>query len=255
MTPVCPACRGQLTLDSYRCPRCGLAVRPTCSECGEPLTAGTDSCWRCAAPLDTPLLGATATATAVLEAPTEVAVVTPPRVRRRHPVRRFVLGVIALAIAVVCALIAFEMFKPRRTSVGAFVARDVPGQFTVEVPARWELVIDRGNAAFDDPDHPDGALGMRVVRTKGSVGETRKNLTQIEHGIYPSFEPLAAASYVTVDKHAALAYRFVAEGTLYEQWFVQRPKGMFRIDLYARGDVGDDIHAIGEHVASTFHAL
>jgi hypothetical protein len=54
MTPVCPACRAPVRLDSFACGRCGLAIRPTCGQCSEPLTVGMTSCWRCSAEINEP---------------------------------------------------------------------------------------------------------------------------------------------------------------------------------------------------------
>ncbi len=56
MTPVCPACRAPVRLDSFACGRCGLAMRPTCGQCSEPLTVGMTSCWRCHAEITEPSL-------------------------------------------------------------------------------------------------------------------------------------------------------------------------------------------------------
>jgi hypothetical protein len=47
MRAVCPACRTAVSLSSYVCPRCGLAMRPTFQRCAEPVMVGLFACGRC----------------------------------------------------------------------------------------------------------------------------------------------------------------------------------------------------------------
>jgi len=259
MTPVCPACRGQLAIDAFRCPRCGLAVRPTCSECGEPLTPSVDACWRCEARLDeAPLLAAplpAPSATAVLEAPAYVARDTPVGPRQRHRIRRFVVTPLALALCVVLALLAYETFRPRFAEPVLMHERSIGNEFAVDVPARWEVTVDPSAVVFDDPDQPDGARGMRVVRMKDSLADARKQLTAIDRDLVPSYRSLRVPINTTVGGHAAFRSVFAGDGSVVEQWFVQHGKGTLRIDLYARPDLADDMRALDEHIITTFREL
>lgn len=266
MTPVCPACRGQLSLDAYRCPRCGLAVRPTCSECGEALTAGIDACWRCAAPIEqAPIVSDYAVApaspaTAVLEAPAYVAVHAPPaRARRsRHRVRRFVLLPVLLTVVLALALLAYEVGAPRPRPVDAsgvlLNERSLPRSFRVDVPLRWEFVVDGGTSVFTDPDQPGSSHGMRIVKSDEPLAKVKTKLAKIDADLVSDYEPVRTVT-AEIDGRPALRHDFTGTDTVYQQWWVARGKGTFRIDMFARPDFADEARTLDERIVATFHEL
>jgi hypothetical protein len=258
MTPVCPACRGQLSLDAYRCPRCGLAVRPTCSSCGEPLSRDTDACWRCASRLDeAPTIGTNAVA--VLEAPPVVAVAPPHIVKRkRHRVRRFVLWPIVVAVVLVAAMLAFEMTRPRPAVVDASTTllheQVLPRAFSVEVPLRWEFITDPSGATFTDPDEPNASVGVRVVAMKESLAQARRSLAKIDRDLVAGYRPMRTRTTM-VDGRPAFRHDFVGEDSVVDQFFVQRGQQTFRIDFYMPADLADAYRPVDDRIITTFREL
>jgi len=201
-----------------------------------------------------PVTPVTVAPTAVLDAPAPPAIEVTPAAGSKHRVRRFVVTPLVVALTFVLALLAYETFRPRTGAV-LMHARQIGNAFVVDVPTRWEVTPDPTAVVFADPDQPDGALGMRVVRMKESITDARKRLAAIDRDLVAGYRVLRPAASTTVDGRPAFRDDFAGDDTVVEQWFVQHGKGTFRIDLFARPDLADDMRTLGTRIIPTFREL
>ena len=134
--------------------------------------------------------------------------------------------------------------------------QSLAGSFSVDVPLRWEFVVgDPRTAVFTDPDQPDSSHGMRVIAANESLAKAHADLKKLDGDLVSSYRPIRTVTGIEVGGRPAFRHDFTGDGTAVEQWWVQRGKGTFRIDLFARPDLAEETQELDERIVSTFREL
>jgi hypothetical protein len=174
----------------------------------------------------------------------------------RHRLRRFVALPLLVSMVIVLALLAYEVGLPRRAAdvrLHQFVLRRA---FSLDVPLRWAFVVDDPRTTvFTDPDQPDTSHGVRVVTSIDPLDKVRKRLAGVGRQLVGAYRPVDTVTGLRVDGRPAFRHDFVGKDTVVQQWWVQRGKGTFRIDLWVRPDFAEETRALHERIVRSFHEL
>jgi hypothetical protein len=258
-----------MALDVPLCGRCGLAVRPTCANCGEALAAGDVACRRCREPLEVMASPRATVATAVaVEPDVHVAteVVAPPLVpvarkrrRRRGVALRVVVIAIVAGVLVAAGLLALELVAPRPAVPIGLVHRAYPDMgMAISAPEGWVASTgpdkQRPVVEFFEPDldRHAGQRGFRVAVEKAKLADARKAVAADVRRGGPGFRSIDVAGGLAADGHAAFRYEYVDHATYIEQWWVARPGGTFRIEFWAPLSDQSNTTALAQQIVDTF---
>ena len=257
---ICPACRSAIPLDAALCGRCGLAVRPTCSNCGEVLASGDVACRRCRERIEAPPSEPVYAARVV--APPQTVTLVPrvavqkPRVAEGKRSRSAVavqLLVIAVVAGVVVAggLLALELFAPRSEAPFDLVHRSYPALgFSLSRPNNWVESLHGATLVVSEPD--GAARGIRVVAERKTLAAAHSAVSGEMRKPPGSRDPIALSDAMSVDGHAAFRYSFAEGGRFVEQWWIERPGGTFRVEFWAPQSAERDEGLFAGQIIATF---
>lgn len=248
---ICPACRSAIPLDAALCSHCGLAVRPTCSNCGEVLGSGDVVCRRCREPIDAPPSEPIRVAqpATVAVAP---RVATQPRVRRRRSsvVAQLVVIAVVAGVLVTGGLLALEVFAPRSLAPFDLVHRSYPALgFSLSRPSTWRENV-RGNVVA--VAQPDNARGFRVVASKQTLAAAHVSVAAQIRKPPRGVDPIALSDALTVDTQPAFRYTFNSGGRYVQQWWIRKPGGTFLFEFSTAQGAEADAGKLAEQIVDTF---
>lgn len=248
-----------MPLDASLCGRCGLAVRPTCANCGEPLLPGRDSCPRCREPVQAPLASTTPAAIA-----TEVGTaVAPPavRTRRRGGFARFVFIAVVAGLLVAVGLIALELVVQRPAPPSGLVSRSYPALgFAISEPEGWDVSqVDLPHPVVEffepDIDTVAGKRGFRVALEPSTLQQARKAVADDIRRGGRNYKLVGVSAGLAADGQPAFRYEYSSDETYVQQWWVTRPGGTFRIEFWGPSSDRDDTDALAARVLDTFRII
>jgi hypothetical protein len=206
------------------------------------------------------------TARAQVERHGPVEVVAPPRARRglsRSKRRLLGFGAIALMSGLVVAgvLIAVKPFEPVPTVTDGGLARHsyaVLG-FAVSVPSNWTdratTVGGSRGVAFSDSSHNASQQGLRVLVESASLAAAENAITAEIRRPPAGKDPIAVNDALVVGGRRAFRYTFEYAKTYYEQWWVERPGGTFRVEFAAPVTNQHEAGLVADRVVRTFAVL
>jgi hypothetical protein len=266
VTPVCPACRATIALGSHVCGRCGLAVRPTCANCGEPLTIGMAECWYCREPIEAALQPPPPPVVAPPPPPQPFAPLPRPVVRpvvpRRHRVSagRVLMEGIVTAFLLTFGMLMLEAFIPKYTSTSPVAAtlerRAFTGLgFAISHPSGWQVTETANGVTFRSGERAGGRSTRSFVVDPGQIAfkDVKEEGEHIDDGRFSDHVVLTSGAQTRGGKRAYTRV-VAAEGLRFEQWWIDRGKVSLRIEFRSRG-ADDDAPAINTRIIDTLELL
>lgn len=242
-------------------------MRATCAACGEALWVGVVDCPTCGEPVEEPWGWAPPelAAEAVSREPTDVAPTVaietiqapPPEQAWAVPVHRRGrqwLNVVAVGLVsgviVAAGLLALELVGPNRSRVLDTTLEERSFErlgFAISYPTGWSVgtegtgVVE--SVSFTDPDEPS-QRGFRVVLEDVALDRVREDVEDRYRLRRPGYR-LIGMTDEEVAGRPTVRHVFADEGLVFEQWWVERPEGTFRIELWSPerdAELAADVH-------------
>jgi hypothetical protein len=280
-----------ITLETHACPRCGLAVRPTCSNCGEALEVRMHACPRCWEVIEQPAsfaegavlydtrapelpqlqqvgepAAAYATTTLTQEAPVYVQ---QPYHRPRTQIRlgRLILIGLVAGIVLTAGLIALEAVGPRlRGSLPDQVTLEREGfpdlEFAIAVPDGWDVRTERigGRPAvrFLEPGGSGGDSRLRefhVVVEEDSFDRARELADRRAPPSTANYDEIAIVDGLRIDGRRTFRHTYTDDDEYREAWWVERGGGTYRIEFVGSVSRREESAQLNVRIARTFDVL
>lgn len=257
-------------------------MRPTCPECGEALSVGMEACFGCGAPLEgaepatapTHLVEEPAAAELpppVVEQPPAAeppvvdeppVVAEPPRSReRRHEWIHILVVGLAAGIIVAGGLLALELVGPERLLIrdDELTQRSFPGLgFAVSHPVEWTVEAGRlrrlDAVSFADPERVT-RRGFRVIVDGVSMQRVRGEVEALFRRERPGYRKLGITDELELAGRPALRHVFIDGPLVFEQWWVTRNGGTFRIEFWAPEGEREGANAENGRILETFRLV
>lgn len=255
---ICPACRAPITLDAVFCARCGLAVRPTCANCGEALGAADTACARCREPVESAASPVATGRMRRLAGPVPVTVAeqpapAPTRRTRRGVVTQLVLIAVVAGVLVAGGLLALEVFTPRPAAPVDLIHRSFPSLgFSVSRPPDWKEVSRRVGGNPGVVFSPGPSRGFSVSSVPTTLARARVAVAREMRNPPANKRPIGVTDDVAVDSRDAFLYTLVQDAQYRQQWWVERPGGVFRIEFWAPEYNQRDAGELAQHIVDSF---
>jgi hypothetical protein len=183
----------------------------------------------------------------------------PDRVRRKR--RRGAVLVQLLVIAIVAGLLvaggllALEAFAPRPAAPFDLVHRSFPAiGFSISRPPNWTESVQRvrGHQAVVFTEPGGTRRGFHVISEQSTIAKARTAI--IAGAKHPSKgrDPIGLTDSLSVGGHRAFRYTFTEGGTFTQQWWIQRPGGVFLVELWAPDSDVEGAGQLGDRIIETF---
>jgi hypothetical protein len=217
-------------------------MQMVCAACGSPLRPGAQFCNACGA----------------------VAVGVAPR--RAIPWRTVALGT-ALAAFVVAGIVAARSLRPPGSVATPSPPVLVPSSFAdlgfaVGYPRGWRYgrrTVEEGRSGVLYRDPASGAASnatraFDVIPEAVSLTNARADVEATFRQRYADYAKLAIEDGATVDGRAAFRHRFATGGLVFDQWWIERGNGTFRVTFWSPRD-DEQAGARNANILTTFRIL
>lgn len=189
----------------------------------------------------------------------------PPRIpERRHEwIHVFIVGLVA-GIVVAAGLLALELVAPGGlpTEEVELRAQSFPGLgFAVSHPVGWTVESSPVEAldavSFTDPRRQDGASrrGFRVVADSVPLERVRNEVEELFRRKRADYRKITITDGLELAGEQALRHIFRDGGLIFEQWWVPREGGTFRIEFWAPASEQEVANAENGRILETFQVV
>lgn len=258
MSPVCPACRAEVGPVANLCWRCGLAIRPTCAACGEPIVSGSSACRSCFTPVDVPAQ-ATAVTAPIASVPAAAApprfYEPPPPEPRSRAGRLFLTGIFAGLFVAVALLVldgvALRWRYPPADETNLVTRRVASQEVSFRAPARWEAQTSTDNLLLLADPRPGRDRTLLVQTGKTSFASMRKRYTDFNGSRYLDYRQLGVV-LTEIDGRDAFRHSFIGDALQHWQIWIDRDDGILRIEFTFHPAEADEALELNRLILESF---
>jgi hypothetical protein len=234
-----------LTVGDVNCPHCGEVVRGVGAE---PRVSTAPA----AVPPPVVVAREPSAETVTVPAPRPAPAVRMP------PFRHLVAIGLVAGLLVAVGLLSLELVGPGP----ALDPGDVDLQeqefddlgFVISSPVGWSVRRGRverlQGVTFIDATEAGQRRGFRVVLDKLSLREVNRHLASLVRN--RDYDRISADSGVEVGGQPALEHVYTQGGLRFEQWYVERPGGSYRIEFWAPMDATEQASTVDAQILDTF---
>jgi hypothetical protein len=124
--------------------------------------------------------------------------------------------------------------------------------FAISVPQGWRdaPIGAAQGVSFGNPAVP--GRGIRVLLDNAPLAAAQNAVVNEIRRPPAEKDPIAINDGLTVGGSAAFRYTYGLGGTYFEQWWVQRNGGTYRIDIWAPATAQAEVGPLGDRVVHTF---
>jgi hypothetical protein len=152
-------------------------------------------------------------------------------------------------------LLALEAFAPRPSAPFDLVHRAFPAEgFSVSRPSTWTESTRRvaGNPAVVFTEPGGTGRGFRVIAEHTTLAKARAAIVAGAGHPSKGSDPIGITDSLTVDGNHAFRYTFTGGGTFTQQWWIERPGGVFLVEFWAPDSDEQGAGQLGDRIVETF---
>jgi len=159
--------------------------------------------------------------------------------------------------AVAGVLVLVKPFAGGTATSPGLVRRSYPNLgFALSVPKSWvdTPVGAAQGVSFTDRAAPPGR-GFRVLLQTPTLAAAQATVVSEIHRPPAGRDPIAVNDGLVVGGYRAFRYTFGQGNAYYEEWWIQRTGGTYRIDIWAPVTAQNEVGSTGDRVVRTFEQL
>ena len=132
--------------------------------------------------------------------------------------------------------------------------------FALSVPASWQeyrRVVEEGRNAVLNFDPATGTQArprhaVDVIPEVGAITDVRQGVEQVFSQRFKQYQKVRIVDGLTVGGRAAFLHEFLAEGLRYDQYWIERTGGSFRVTFWAPIEDFPAAGALNDQMIATF---
>jgi hypothetical protein len=134
--------------------------------------------------------------------------------------------------------------------------------FTVSVPANWQesrRIVEEGRAGVLHFDPTTGTVArprraVDVIIEIAALPDVRRGVVEIFSKRFKEYRQIRIVDGLDVGGRAAFRHEFLAEGLRYDQWWIERTGGTFRVTFWAPIEEFPGAGALNDQIIATFRS-